>query len=144
MGVREKYKRLKPLPADWAERLGRLAPVFRRHGVRLAYLFGSAAGGFPFGRGDRAPGDLDLAYLPGPGFRFRPFYADLSSTLGTDRLDLVDLRRAQPGLLYEIVSKGRVLYRESGEVENSFELAALARFREEAVRLARWAALARG
>lgn len=136
MSVKEKYRDKPPLPEDWAERLDLLAPLLARHGVRLAYLFGSA-GQTVTGK-EQPPTDIDLAYLPGPGFRFRPFYADISQTLATDRLDLVDLRIAAPGLLYEIISRGRLLYRDEVEIENSFELAALRRFREETLRLARW------
>lgn len=138
MGVREKYRGRPPLPADWEERLHRLPPLLARHDVRLAYLFGSAADGEGSGR---HPSDIDLAYLPGPGFRFRPFYAEVSEALGTDRLDLLDMRRAPAALLYEIVSRGRTIYRDRVETENSFEQATLARFREEAVRLSRWAML---
>ena len=67
MSVREKYRSRPPLPPDWRERLGGLADVCASHGVDLLYVFGSAA------RPGSAPEDVDLAYLPGPGFRFEAF-----------------------------------------------------------------------
>lgn len=149
MGVREKYRGRPPLPVDWAARLERLPDVLTRHGVRLAYLFGSAAdaqaanGSAADGRAAkparRTPEDIDLGFLPGADFRLRPFCADVSETLGTDRVDLVDLRLASPALLYEIVSQGRVVHRADEETENAFEHAVLARYRDDAVRLAAWA-----
>ncbi|MBX6377242.1 MAG: DUF86 domain-containing protein [Clostridia bacterium] len=113
--------------------------------MRLAYVFGSAAGqdsgsapnGSARGARRRKPADVDLAYLPGPTFRFPAFYADVSAALGTDRLDLVDLRMASPGLLFQIIGEGRVLHRESVDLENRFEHAVLARVRDEAIRLRR-------
>lgn len=140
MGVEEKYRGRPPLPGDWAERLPQLPSVVARHGVSLAYLFGSAAPEEPAPSGSRLagrpPGDIDIAYLPGPGFRFRPFYADVSQTLGTDRVDLINLRTAPAGLMFEIISRGRVLHRESAETQNVFEKRVLGLFRDATCRLA--------
>jgi predicted nucleotidyltransferase len=111
-----------------------LPEVLAAQNVRLAYVFGSAARILREG-GEGAPRDIDLAYFPGGGFSFPAFYAAVSGVLGTDRLDLVDLRRASPGLVYEIVTKGYVIYRESEEMENRFERSALALVRDEAIRL---------
>ncbi|WP_165847720.1 hypothetical protein [Ammonifex thiophilus] len=43
MSVKEKYAHLPPLPNDIEVRLGRIPEILRRHPIRLAYLFGSAA-----------------------------------------------------------------------------------------------------
>lgn len=139
MSVREKYRGRPPLPEDWRERLQGVAAVCAAHGVDLLYLFGSAARW----EGPGAPEDLDLAYLPGPAFEFGPFYAALSRLLRTDRVDLVDLGHASPFLAFEVVRTGRLLYRSHPDVENDFELRALARYRDAAVRLRRLEALRR-
>ncbi|WP_322801523.1 nucleotidyltransferase domain-containing protein [Thermoflexus sp.] len=92
MGVRERYARRPPMPPDVIQRLAGLEALFRRHPVRLAYLFGSIA------RGDPCAADVDLAVLPEEDLSLPQLYADLSLALGTDRLDLVALRSAPPGL----------------------------------------------
>ncbi|MDR7578419.1 MAG: nucleotidyltransferase domain-containing protein [Armatimonadota bacterium] len=130
MSVREKYRGRPPLPPDWRERLEGLADVGASHGVDLLYVFGSAAR-----PGSETPEDVDLAYLPGPAFRFEAFYADISRLLRTDRVDLVDLSQASPFVAFEAVRTGRLLYRRSVDVENTFELSVLARYRDAVVRL---------
>lgn len=68
MTVREKYRFHRPLPSDLVSRLDHLPSLMAAHGVRLAYLFGSAAQ-----PGGRPPADVDIAVLPGQGFAFCRF-----------------------------------------------------------------------
>jgi uncharacterized protein YutE (UPF0331/DUF86 family)/predicted nucleotidyltransferase len=108
MGVREKYAHLPLLEKPF--QLRGITALFACHQVRLVYLFGSAAC-VP----EKAE-DIDLAFFPAPGFRFQPFYAELSEALGTDRLDLVELTQAPLWLREEILRTGICLYeREPGE-----------------------------
>lgn len=71
---------------------GELDEACRRHRVRLLAAFGSAT------RPERDPGDLDLAV----GFEhdvtgdLLVLLEDLSRIAGTDRLDVMDLGRADP------------------------------------------------
>lgn len=138
MGVRERYGRQPPLPPDAAQRLEGLAELLQRHPVRLAYLFGSIA------RGDPRPADVDLAVLPDEGFSWPHLYAELSTALGTDRLDLVDLRFAPPYLREEILRSGRCLFARSEAERRAFERSVRAAARDEALRIqvqarrARW------
>ncbi len=138
MGVRERYGRQPPLPSDVAHRLEGSAALFRRHPVRLAYLFGSLA------RGDPGAADVDLAVLPDEGLSWHLLYAELSETLGTDRLDLLDLRLAPPYLKAEILQSGRCLFARSEAEREAFERSARAVARDEALRIriqahrARW------
>jgi len=125
MSVREKYARLPPLPSDIEQRLERMAGLLRRHPVRLAYLFGSAAS-------DRSRcTDIDIAVWPGEGFSYRYLYADLSLTLNTDRLDLVDLRFAPAYLVQEIITQGKCLFALSQKERARFEGGQRSRWREE-------------
>lgn len=131
MTVKEKYGRLPPLPPDIERRLAALAEVVRGHPVELVYLFGSAAGDAA------AAQDIDLAVLPGEGFSLTDFYADVSLTLGTDRLDIVDLRRAPVWLQWEVVTTGRPIFSESPLSRLAFERSVRARYRDERPRLLR-------
>jgi predicted nucleotidyltransferase len=104
MGVREKYARLPPLSPDIEARLRTLPELIARHPIRLAYLFGSSA------RSPKEAEDIDIAILPIRGFRFRPFCAGLSEWLGTDRLDVVDLREAPLWLQVKVIDTGVCIY----------------------------------
>lgn len=124
MAIPERWRGTPPLPADIAERIARLGDVFRARGVRLAYLFGSAA---------RAAGtpadDVDLAVLVRDGSAV-DLFPQVARVLGTDRIDLVDLAHASPLLRFRVVTDGVVLFRESDEAENEFELAAIREYRD--------------
>jgi predicted nucleotidyltransferase len=118
----ERWKGFRELPPDIEEALGRLTPLFERERVVLAYLFGSLSRG-------QAGQDVDLAILveDAPAFRLRRAVADC---LGTERVDLVDLRRASPVLRFEIVRSGRPLYVADEEIQERFELATLREYRD--------------
>jgi uncharacterized protein YutE (UPF0331/DUF86 family)/predicted nucleotidyltransferase len=138
MGVRERYAHQPPLPSDVAQRMESLPDLLRRHPVRLAYLFGSLA------RGDPDAADVDLAVLPDEGFSWPLLYAELSEALGTDRLDLVDLRFAPPYLKAGILQSGRCLFAPSEAERETFERSARDIARDERIRIqiqarqARW------
>lgn len=129
MGVREKYAHLPPLEKPL--QLRGIAALFARHPVRLVYLFGSAA------RVPEAAEDVDLAFLPDPGFRFQSFYADLSEALGTDRLDLVELPTAPLWLREEILRTGICLYEREPRERIRWEAATRALLRERGLRILR-------
>jgi predicted nucleotidyltransferase len=91
-----------PAPLPEIVELGRHAP-----GLDLLLLFGSRA------RGDQHAGsDWDLAYLAGDGFDPDGFLARLVPLLG-ERVDLVDLSRANGLLRYRAAAEGRPLYESS-------------------------------
>ncbi|HYO11620.1 MAG TPA: nucleotidyltransferase domain-containing protein [Thermoanaerobaculia bacterium] len=74
-------------------------------GLELLLLFGSRA------RGDVHPGsDWDFGYLGGPGFDADDLLGRLVLTLGTDRVDLVNLERANGLLRYRAAAEGRPLF----------------------------------
>lgn len=138
MSVKEKYAHLRPLPPDITRRLQQVPMVLERHPLRLAYLFGSAA------REIGESADIDLAVLPEAGFSYPTLYADLSQTLGTDRLDLVDLRFAPLFLQWEVVERGRPLVVRSEEERLRFERGVRMRYRDERRRWCRYAAVVQG
>lgn len=73
--------------------------------LQLLVLFGSAVKGRTKGESDidlgvrcAGPADLDALYLA------------IAPRLGTDRLDLIDLRRAGPLLAFAVARTGRLLF----------------------------------
>jgi predicted nucleotidyltransferase len=101
------------------------ADLCERHGVKLAVLFGSLV----TGKASR-DSDIDLAVLLDtknpPGFGEVPQRApvrlltDLLHFLGTSKLDLVILNRADALLRYEVARTGKPLYQSAPSVFAEF------------------------
>ncbi|MCA9927685.1 MAG: hypothetical protein KC419_04385, partial [Anaerolineales bacterium] len=92
-----------------------LSSLFEAEGVLVAYIFGSLAQ-------QREGNDVDLALLlplDQPVYLLRE---KLSAVLGTERIDIVDLSRANNVLRFEIISTGRCLFAANDELRLDFEL----------------------
>jgi predicted nucleotidyltransferase len=124
MSIPERWDKFSELPSNIKQRLAQLTLLLEREGVRLAYLFGSLAQGQP-------GHDVDLAILTRgePAFRLRP---EITECLGTERVDLVDLRRASPVLRFEVLRTGQLLYAADQALTERFELATLQVYRDTA------------
>jgi predicted nucleotidyltransferase len=124
MGTAERWRRFRELPPDIEAALLRLVPLFESQGVLLAYVFGSLRKGGP-------AHDVDLAILTRerPAFELR---AAITQALGTERVDLLDLRSASPLLRFEVVRTGRLLYARSAAIQEDFELDTLHLYRDTA------------
>lgn len=122
MSIAERWKGFRELPSDIEQKLKGLPDLLEREGVSLAYLFGSIAQG-------RSGQDVDLAIMveDGPAFRLRE---DIVEWLGTERIDLVDLRRASPVLRFEIIRTGHPLWAVDEDTLERFELATLQAYRD--------------
>jgi hypothetical protein len=82
-------------------------------GLDLLLLFGSRA------RGESHPGsDWDFCYLGGPELDPWDLLARLVLLLGTDRIDLVDLQRANGFLRFRAAAEGQPLF---ASKEGNFE-----------------------
>lgn len=125
----ERWTRHRPLPQDIEKRLENLAPLFKKKGVLLAYLFGSLAQKGERLTRPRPPGDVDLAILTkeGPAYDLLEAIADV---LGTDRLDLVDLRKASPVLRFEILRSGRPIYISDEDLRERYEMETIHLYRD--------------
>lgn len=123
MATAEKWHHFNPLPADIEQRLSRLNNLFAQEGVLLAYLFGSLARGGP-------AHDIDLALLLPAGKGPYHLQQAITDCLGTDRVDLVDLRRASPVLKFEIISNGRCLYQIEADTQLNFVLEGLRQYHD--------------
>ncbi len=125
----ERWTKYRPLPQDIEKRLENLAPLFEKEGVLLAYLFGSLAQEDEKLSRPRPPGDVDLAILTKEGPAYDLFEA-IADVLGTDRLDLVDLRKASPVLRFEILRSGRPIYISDEDLRERYEMETIHLFRD--------------
>jgi predicted nucleotidyltransferase len=132
MSTAERWKHRPPLPADAPERVASLPALFARHGVALGYLFGSFAR-----TGPQQANDIDLAVLPGATTDLWELRLAIGEHLATDRFDLVDLATAPSVARFEAIRAGRLLFRASPEIENSFERRTIAEYKDGEVRRAR-------
>lgn len=100
-----------------------------RDDVRLAYLFGSLAGGRA-----RPSSDVDLALLfkddPAPATLDR-LTEDLEDAAGR-AVDLVDLAKAPPLLAHQVVSKGSCLVCHDPSERAAFETRTILRYLDTA------------
>lgn len=95
-----------------AAQLDQLRERFVKHGVVLAYLFGSHAEGAV-----RASSDVDIAVLLPPVVEREHYLdiqlsliGDLCEVLGRNDVDVVILNEAAALLAHEVVKHGRILY----------------------------------
>ena len=91
--------------------------------LELLVLFGSVATGRA-----RPRSDLDLAVSCDGRADLDAIYMALAGRLRTDRLDLVDLRRAGPLLAFQIARTGLVLFERSVGVFRQFQSLASRRY----------------
>lgn len=106
--------------------------IFKKHKVKLAYLFGSRAKG-----NSSKESDFDIAVM----FRQPPsdIYAlretmDLSSDLYqyfSTKIDIVSLHCAPLLLKYEVVANSRVLYRKDENERVNFEVSVIKEYIDE-------------
>ena len=88
-------------------------------GLELLMLYGSRA------RGDDTPqSDWDFAYLSEPGMDVVGLLGSLVSALGTDRIDLVDLRRAGGLLRFRAARDGEAVFESQAGAADRFRLEA--------------------
>jgi predicted nucleotidyltransferase len=108
-------------------RLENLDSLFEKGEVMLAYLFGSLAREEKMS--PRPPSDVDLAILT----KERPasqLYEKLADALGTDRLDLVDLRHASPIMRYEVMRSGKPIYVSDESAKERYEMDTIHLYRD--------------
>ena len=93
----------------------RLAPLFQDPRLQLVLLFGS------FASGQVHPGsDIDIGVILDGPVDILDLTNRVINLLHTDRVDVVDLRRASPLLSFSAVRYGKVLYERSPGQFNMF------------------------
>lgn len=124
MGNTEKWKGFATVSPTIQSALKRLPEQLNATDVHLVYLFGSLADG-------KKGNDVDLAILTNntPPYSFRD---KLIAFLGTERLDIVDLKRASPAFCFEIIRSGQILYAANEEMQLQFELGIVRKYHDTA------------
>lgn len=108
---------------DDAELQNLLTPLCEQYRVRLIILFGSSV------TGRRGPdSDLDLALLGDAPLDLVTVTTDVIRLLHTDRVDVVDLRRASPLLAMEVARHGRLVYERQPGIHLEFISLAVRRY----------------
>ena len=120
----ERWQKFKPLPGDIDLRLAHLQPLLKQNQVQLAYLFGSLAR-------DESGHDVDLAILSKQEIEL-DLYLTLTEALGTERIDLVDLKTASPAVRFEIIRTGRLIFADNEHSQLDFELETLRVYKDTA------------
>ena len=121
MSIKERYRGFKPLPDDIQQRIKSLSLLLEKEGVLLTYLFGSLAQ-------QNYGEDVDLAVLH--KYELDQLRVLLVEHLGTQRIDLVDLKRAPLYLCMSILRKSKLIYRQNVDVENTFEMKVLRAYQD--------------
>ncbi|WP_231189024.1 nucleotidyltransferase domain-containing protein [Haladaptatus sp. DYF46] len=102
--------------------INRLKSVLREHSVQLAILFGSHATGTLHSESDiDIAVELNITQRADPAYNeaFFGLSADLSATLGTDDVDLVDVHTLSPAIAENIFKEGVLLV---GDQQHAEEL----------------------
>lgn len=94
----------------------RLAPLFNEEGLQLVLLFGSVAIGK-----ENPKSDIDLGFLFDNDIDLLFLTTRVIQLLRTDRVDVVDLRRASPLLRYSAIRTGKVLFERIPGLFNTFQ-----------------------
>jgi predicted nucleotidyltransferase len=94
---------------------GKLASLFEEEGLQLVLLFGSAAA-----RTVHRKSDIDLGFLFERPVDLLALTNRVIRLLHTDRVDVVDLKRAGPLLNFSVAKKNRLLYERTSGVYNEF------------------------
>jgi hypothetical protein len=93
----------------------RLAPLFKEGALQLVFLFGSQSSGQV-----HSESNIDLGFLYDEPVDLLDLTNKVIQLLHKDRVDVVDLRRANPLLCYSAVRQGKLLYERCPGLFNSF------------------------
>ena len=94
----------------------RLAPLFDEESLQLVLLFGSVASGK-----ECQESDIDLGFLFDKPIDILGLTNRVIRVLRTDRVDVIDLRRASPLLKYSAIRQGEALFEQTPGLFNIFQ-----------------------
>ena len=125
MSIQQKWYRFKELPQNIDERLAELPVLLAEEGALLAYLFGSQVR-------EGSGNDIDLALFMPEEKRPYTLQLTINKFLDTERVDIIDLRRATPVMRFEIMSTGKCIYAVDEDIQLTMELSWLREFKDTA------------
>lgn len=106
----------------------KVAKLAEKYGLRLVLLFGSQA------RGEtHKESDIDIAYLSGKSLDFNQecyLNFEFTTVFHQDRVDTVDLKKANPLLMYTVFDSPKILFQEDDIVFSNYQAYAFKRFIE--------------
>jgi predicted nucleotidyltransferase len=93
----------------------KLAPLFKEEALQLVLLFGSQSSGQV-----HPERDIDLGFLYDEAVDLLELTNKVTQLLHKDRVDVIDLRRANPLLCFSAARQGKLLYERCPGLFNSF------------------------
>jgi uncharacterized protein len=97
------------------ETKAKLAPLFEGEALQFVLLFGSRSSGKT-----HPESDIDLGFLYDEPVDLLELTNKVTRLLRTDRVDVVDLRRANPLLCFSAARQGKLLYERCPGLFNTF------------------------
>jgi len=101
----------------------RLTPLFREKGLKLVLLFGSSVTGNRHSRSD-----IDLGFLFDGELDILTLTNKVIRLLKTDKVDVVDLKRASPLLKFSASRNSEILFEKTPGLYNAFSSLAFRRY----------------
>lgn len=93
----------------------RLAPLFKEEALQIVLLFGSQTSGLV-----HPESDIDLGFFYDEPVDLLDLTNKVTQLLHKDRVDVIDLRRANPLLCYSAARQGNLLFERSPGLFNRF------------------------
>ena len=93
----------------------KLSPLFREEALQIVLLFGSQSSGQV-----HPESDIDLGFLYDEPLDILDLTNKVTRLLHKDRVDVVDIRRANPLLCYSAVRQGKLLFERSPGLFHGF------------------------
>ncbi len=120
MAVKERREKSRPIKLATEKAISVILPFLESdHRILAAYLFGSRI------KKAGESSDIDIAFYTAGDFSWEDYYllyGKMSQALGSDRVDLVWLNKADPILSFEVLKYGKVLSYKDADLLNDFEL----------------------
>lgn len=111
------------------KQLDKIKEIAKKYQLKMVLLFGSRVDG----KMVHPDSDYDIAYLPEKSFDFEKecyLNYEFTTVMPSDDVDTIDLRKAPPLLMKQIIGRYQILYESERNVFNNFEVYAIKRYYE--------------
>ena len=121
MAVKEKWINTRPIACSTQEAVEHAISIVRQTSlIKILYLYGSRVSGT-----EHSDSDIDFAFYSVNEFTWDDYYefhGVLASALHSDRFNLVWMNKAEPVIIFDVITTGKVLYYSDADLLNEFEL----------------------